>query len=158
MSLTADSSGRRRRGATLEKALLDATWEELVEKGYDGLTIESVAERAQTARAVIYRRWPSKPELVRAAHDDLVAGRSRAEIAAAFHEGVAEAAARACELAGSPRTVVLSGGSFQNVRLLRSTRSRLEERGFQVLTHRRIPPNDGGISYGQAAVAARRMM
>lgn len=67
MSLTADGTGRRRRGATLEKALLDATWEELVEKGYDGLTIESVAERAQTARAVIYRRWPGKPELVRAA-------------------------------------------------------------------------------------------
>lgn len=67
MSLSVDGSGRRRRGATLEKALLDATWEELVEKGYDGLTIESVAERAQTARAVIYRRWPSKPELVRAA-------------------------------------------------------------------------------------------
>jgi hydrogenase maturation protein HypF len=97
-------------------------------------------------------------DLVRAAHDDLEAGRPRAEIAAAFHEGVAAAAAAACEGAAQPRTVVLSGGSFQNLRLLRSTRSRLEALGFRVLTHRLVPPNDGGISYGQAAIAARRMM
>jgi len=97
-------------------------------------------------------------ELVRAAHDDLDAGRRRAEIAAAFHEGVAVAAARACEQAGEPRTVVISGGSFQNLRLLRATRERLERLGFRVLTHELVPPNDGGISYGQAAVAARRMM
>jgi hydrogenase maturation protein HypF len=98
------------------------------------------------------------PELVRAAHDDLSAGRSRAQIAAAFHEGVAAAAARACELAAEPRTVVLSGGAFQNLRLLESTRRRLERLGFRVLSHRLVPANDGGISYGQAAVAARRMM
>ena len=97
-------------------------------------------------------------ELVRAVYDDLAAGRARTEIAAAFHEGVAEAAAAACELAGEPRTVVLSGGSFQNLRLLGATRRRLERRGFAVLTHRLVPPGDGGISFGQAAVAARRMM
>jgi hydrogenase maturation protein HypF len=96
------------------------------------------------------------PALVRAAHDDLEAGRPRAEIAAAFHEGVAAAAAAACEQAALPRTVVLSGGTFQNLRLLRSVRGRLESAGFRVLTHRRVPPNDGGISYGQAAIAARR--
>lgn len=58
---------RRRRGVELENALLDAAWAELDEKGYSGLTIESVAERAGTSRAVLYRRWPGKPELVRAA-------------------------------------------------------------------------------------------
>ena len=54
-------------------------------------------------------------------------------------------------------TVVLSGGSFQNRRLAASTRARLEAFGFRVLEHRLVPPNDGGISYGQAAVAARRL-
>jgi AcrR family transcriptional regulator len=58
---------RRRRGAQLENALLDAAWAELDEKGYDGFTIESVAERAKTSRAVVYRRWSSKPDLVTAA-------------------------------------------------------------------------------------------
>ncbi len=58
---------RRRRGAALENALLDAAWDELADKGYTAFTIESVAERASTSRAVIYRRWPTKPDLVRAA-------------------------------------------------------------------------------------------
>ena len=93
-------------------------------------------------------------DLVAAAFDDLAAGRPRAEIAAAFHEGVAVAFATACSAAGSPGTVALSGGSFQNLRLLASLRSRLEDAGFRVLSHRLVPPNDGGVSYGQAAVAA----
>jgi hydrogenase maturation protein HypF len=97
-------------------------------------------------------------ELVRAAFDDLTEGRPRGEIAAAFHEGVASAAALACELAREPRTVVLAGGSFQNTRLLSSTARRLERLGFEVLRHRLVPPNDGAVSYGQAAIAARRMM
>ncbi|MDQ3874522.1 MAG: carbamoyltransferase HypF, partial [Actinomycetota bacterium] len=95
-------------------------------------------------------------DLVQLAHDDLAAGRPRPEIAAAFHEGVAAAAAAACAAAADPRTVVLSGGSFQNLRLLASTSTRLEELGFRVLAHARVPPNDGGISYGQAAVAVAR--
>jgi hydrogenase maturation protein HypF len=95
-------------------------------------------------------------DLVAAADDDLASGRPREQIAAAFHEGVAQAAAIACAEAADPRTVVLSGGSFQNIRLLESTRARLANLGFRVLTHRLVPPNDGGISYGQAAVAARR--
>ncbi|GGC79904.1 TetR family transcriptional regulator [Tersicoccus solisilvae] len=68
MSLDEDEAApRRRRGAALEHALLDAAWNELEEKGYAAFTIESVAERARTSRAVLYRRWPTKPELVRAA-------------------------------------------------------------------------------------------
>jgi len=96
-------------------------------------------------------------ELVAAAHDDLAAGRARGQIAAAFHEGVSAAAVTAVEQAGDAGLVVLSGGSFQNLRLLGSVRARLESRGYRVLSHRSVPPGDGGISYGQAAVAAGRM-
>ena len=97
-------------------------------------------------------------ELVAAAFDDLDAGRPRAEIAAAVHEGLAAAFADACAQSAGSDTVVLSGGCLQNARLARSLQRRLEAHGFRVLTHRRIPPNDGGISYGQAAVAAARMV
>ncbi len=95
-------------------------------------------------------------ELVTVCYLELRQGRPREEVAARFHETVAAAAAEACAAIGEPRTVVLSGGSFQNLRLLASTRERLEQQGFRVLSHRLVPPNDGGISYGQAAVAARR--
>jgi hydrogenase maturation protein HypF len=98
------------------------------------------------------------PDLIAAVHDDLESGRPRERVAAAFHEGIALAAARACVATPEPpRTVALSGGSFQNLRLLRSVSRNLDSLGFDVLTHRRVPPNDGGISFGQAAIAARRV-
>jgi AcrR family transcriptional regulator len=58
---------RRRRGAELEHALLESAWEELAEAGFAKLTMESVAERAKTGVAVLYRRWPNKNDLVLAA-------------------------------------------------------------------------------------------
>ncbi len=57
----------RRRGPELESALLEAAWNELVEVGFAGLTMESVAARAQTGVAVLYRRWANKDQLVLAA-------------------------------------------------------------------------------------------
>jgi AcrR family transcriptional regulator len=57
----------RRRGEELESALLDAAWKELVEAGYANLTMESVAARARTGIAVLYRRWANKDQLVFAA-------------------------------------------------------------------------------------------
>jgi len=101
-------------------------------------------------------RFGDGAALIAAVHDDLAAARPRAEIAAAFHESVAAGAASACAQAGGADSVILTGGSFQNLRLLASTRARLDELGFRVLTHRLVPPNDGGISYGQAAIAAAR--
>jgi len=67
MSLSSDTAPQRRRGAVLEKALLDAAWAELNDHGYDEFTIDAVAARAGTSRAVLYRRWPGKQELVHAA-------------------------------------------------------------------------------------------
>ncbi len=128
----------------------------------DEVTYEGQAaiELEQLAGSTAARPWEWRfgdgAALVARVHDELAAGRDRAELAAAFHESVAAAAAEACEEAAAPRTVVLSGGTFQNLRLLRSTTARLESAGFRVLTHRLVPPNDGGISYGQAAVAACR--
>lgn len=54
----------RRRGEELENAILDAVWDEISEKGYGGLTYEGVAARARTSRAVLYRRWPTRTDLV----------------------------------------------------------------------------------------------
>ncbi|NTV40009.1 MAG: TetR/AcrR family transcriptional regulator [Demequinaceae bacterium] len=62
-----DQTRRRRRGEDLEHALLDAAWEEFKAVGFYDLTIDAVAQRAGTSRAVIYRRWPGKVELVAAA-------------------------------------------------------------------------------------------
>jgi AcrR family transcriptional regulator len=62
-----EPSRRRRRGPELESALLDAAWDELIEVGFSHLTMESVAARARTGVAVLYRRWPNKDELVLAA-------------------------------------------------------------------------------------------
>lgn len=61
------SSSQRRRGDTLEKALFDATWVELVSVGYRKLSLDAVALRAGTSKAVLYRRWGSRQELVIAA-------------------------------------------------------------------------------------------
>ncbi len=67
MSPVTDEPQRRRRGVELESAILDAAWEELVAVGFAKLTMESVAARARTGVAVLYRRWSSKDELVVAA-------------------------------------------------------------------------------------------
>ncbi len=66
-SETLDGMKRRRRGAALEDALLAAAWDELKEVGFAKLTMESVANRAKTGVAVLYRRWSNKSDLVLAA-------------------------------------------------------------------------------------------
>jgi AcrR family transcriptional regulator len=67
-----DPGRQRKRGAELERAIKDATIAELADGGYGNLTIESVAARAQTGKASIYRRWPTKQELVLDAFDALL--------------------------------------------------------------------------------------
>jgi hydrogenase maturation protein HypF len=98
-------------------------------------------------------------DLVRAAAEDLLAGAAPPVIAARFHRGVAAAIAEVCaalrERSGL-ETVALSGGVFQNLLLVGQVVDGLEASGFRVLTHARVPPNDGGISLGQAVVAGAR--
>ena len=96
-------------------------------------------------------------DLVRAVVDDLAAGTSRNVIAARFHNGVAGLITQACLLLRDRHglsDVALSGGVFQNLLLLHAAVAQLEEHGFRVLVHSRVPCNDGGISLGQAVIAA----
>lgn len=98
-------------------------------------------------------------DLVRAVVDDLRERTDPATVSARFHNGLAAATAASCARLRSRTgigTVALSGGVFQNRLLLDRLVRALRHRGFRVLTHQRVPPNDGGISLGQAAVAAAR--
>ena len=85
-------------------------------------------------------------------------GTAVSEIAAGFHDGLGRAVADvAVGLAADngQDTVALSGGVFQNARLTEVVAGRVAAAGLSVLVHERLPPNDGGISLGQAAIAAR---
>ena len=89
--------------------------------------------------------------------DDLGIGHRPELIAAQFHVSLADATVRVAHAAGLPR-VVLTGGCFQNRLLLSLVRGRLEEAGFTVYSHSLVPPNDGGLSLGQAVVAAHQRL
>jgi hydrogenase maturation protein HypF len=81
-------------------------------------------------------------------------------ISARFHNTVAKIILRVClklKNTSGLRGVALSGGVFQNSLLLEKTYVLLVENGFKVFTHRRVPPNDGGIALGQAVVANERV-
>jgi hydrogenase maturation protein HypF len=98
-------------------------------------------------------------DLLHAVIEDRTGGVPAPVIAARFHHGVAALIEAGCVLMRERYdlgTVALSGGVFQNLLLLNATVARLEARGFRVLLHSRVPCNDGGISLGQALVAASR--
>jgi hydrogenase maturation protein HypF len=98
-------------------------------------------------------------DLIAAVAADLRAGTAPAIIAARFHNAVVTMIADGCERLRERHglaTVALSGGVFQNLLLLRGADAALRARGFRVLLHSRVPCNDGGISLGQAVVAAAR--
>jgi hydrogenase maturation protein HypF len=97
---------------------------------------------------------------VRAVRRDVEHGVPVPRVSARFHNGLAAATATACETAArrtGTETVVLSGGVFQNRILLTRTGELLRDRGLRVLVPELLPPNDGGIAYGQLAVASARL-
>jgi hydrogenase maturation protein HypF len=96
-------------------------------------------------------------ETIRAVATDVAAGVGAGVIARRFHRTIARATVEACvalAAAYATEVVVLSGGVFQSGLLLQDVSSALTEAGLRVLVPERLPVNDGGIAYGQAAVAA----
>ncbi|HEY3690038.1 MAG TPA: carbamoyltransferase HypF [Pseudonocardiaceae bacterium] len=131
---------------------------------YEGQAAVELEQRADLAERGSYPAAVTKgpalqlhgADLVRAVVADLHAGVAPEVISTRFHHGVADAIIRVCVMLRESTGVgvaALSGGVFQNVLLLERTVAGLEQSGFRVLTHSRVPPNDGGISLGQVAVA-----
>jgi hydrogenase maturation protein HypF len=94
--------------------------------------------------------------LLRRLITDLRAGTPKPKMAARFHNGIAQAVLDVCRQIRADtdtQVVALSGGVWQNRYLLERSVNHLEQGGFQVLLHQRVPANDGGISLGQALIA-----
>ena len=98
--------------------------------------------------------------MIRQIVEDVERGEDRRRIAARFHTTLVEVIAAVCtrmrDELGLQR-VCLSGGCFQNARLLEGTVVVLRERGFDIFFQREVPANDGGISVGQAAIACEML-
>jgi hydrogenase maturation protein HypF len=137
---------------------------------YDGqaaIELEALAAAGDHGRyPAPFQREPGAPFVidlrpaVRAIAAELRGGLAPAVIAARFHDTLAGAIADACRRAradGAPETVALTGGCFQNRRLAERAKAELERAGFEVLLHRQVPCNDGGIALGQAAIASFRL-
>ena len=137
---------------------------------YDGqgaIELEAVAELADQVECYSYNVVSSNdaplqldfsPLLTDIVHD-ISNGVEDSIIAHRFHQTVASAAVDIClRISGSTGLdrIILSGGVFQNRLLSEMIYTALVNRGLQVFTHRLVPPNDGGIALGQAAIAGRR--
>ena len=123
----------------LEMSLVDG-WEAVVTTGEDGC---AVLDPSPLVAQVVAERDRGTPVPA---------------VAAAFHAALGRAVAalaRALAADAHVGTVALSGGVFQNARLTEIVERELTASGVDVLVHSRVPPNDGGVSIGQAAVAAR---
>lgn len=132
------------------------------------IELEALARRVPRPRAPAWRAevrregevWVIDPAPVLVeVLASLEAGEPVEVVAAGFHEALGHAAAVvAARVAAAAQigTVVLTGGVFQNVRLTEVVTDALGEAGLRVLCHGEVPPNDGGISIGQAVVAAAR--
>jgi hydrogenase maturation protein HypF len=130
----------------------------------EGVAVDEPDDDAGYAMEFIGGDWAARlPMCMRAASlwreliRDLRDGIDRAKISARFHAGVATSFVQASKLAREAtgiKQVAMSGGCLHNRRLARLLRRGLEEEGFEVFRHANVSPGDGGLSYGQVAVAA----
>ncbi len=130
---------------------------------FEGQAAIWLEQLARTAPAADLYPFPFEGDeldyrpLLRAAIEDRRRGRNPAEIARAFQLGVARGlrdAVRSVASANKIDTIALSGGVFQNELLLQDFKSATAGESLNIWTNRAVPPNDGGISLGQAALAA----
>jgi hydrogenase maturation protein HypF len=132
-------------------------------EGQAAIELEALAEQSKDAGAYPYSLVSTEGvtvvdvrPMLRAIIADLAADEPKPAIARRFHATVARAAADVCgkvRAAWGVDRVVLSGGVFQNRLLSEELAGLLEAKGFQVFVHRLVPPNDGGVALGQAAIA-----
>ncbi len=128
--------------------------EDLADRSEQGAFDVSIAEHSGAGGALLHRLdWrPWVAETRRR----LAQGHSASTLAACFHNALALGSLQVARRAGL-ETIVLSGGCFQNRLLAERVTGLLVRAGFRVLTHRRVPPGDGGLAVGQIWAAALRL-
>ncbi len=128
---------------------LEGTVEEGIKEAY-AFAVDKTSEPWQIRTATV----------IRSVVKDIERGVPTGRIAARFHNGVVAMTVDVCKLVREHRNlnlVALSGGVFQNLYLSERIEPRLKENGFEVLTHRHVPPNDGAVALGQAMIAKHRL-
>jgi hydrogenase maturation protein HypF len=88
--------------------------------------------------------------------DDMASGVAVGTVSAKFHATLAAMIVAAAKIIGENR-VLLTGGCFQNALLLNTATDALEQSGFSVYWHRQVPPNDGGLAFGQVMAVAHAL-
>lgn len=143
-------------------AALSGIRDQVTYEGQAAIELEQRCEHGETG-AYLMGVDPGPPVLLRgadliaAAAEDVARGAGTGVVSARFHRGLAEGVVTAVGVLRDRTgltTVALSGGVFQNARLLTLLVPALEASGMRVMTPHRVPPGDGGVSLGQAAVAA----
>ena len=151
----ASLAGIRDRVSYEGQAAIEMEWlaEQTTADGVYAFDLDASPERNTKAAPLIVDTRP----LIQAVVADAVNGSGAAVIARRFHSTIVDLIAAVCQRIRKDTglcAVVLSGGVFLNVVLTREVGARLDREGFRAFRHRRVPPNDGGLSLGQLAVAA----
>ncbi|MEP6691924.1 MAG: carbamoyltransferase HypF [Gemmatimonadaceae bacterium] len=135
-------------------------------EGEAAMELEAIADRSTTRSYPIehrasHERWILDPApIVRGIMDDVELGRPASQIAGAFHNAMRDlvvSGAEAARRATGVGRVALTGGVFQNALLAERSADALTALGFEVLLHRAVPCNDGGIALGQLVIAGRSL-